>query len=135
MSDLAKNKQVAKDFFAALSAGNIAALMNLFDPDIKITIPNTSCLGGTLTLKEFGKVGGLLAEACPDGVALEVIEMTAEEDRVACRVNGTAKTTSGEDYNNQYHMLLKIRDGKIYQTYEYMDSLLVEKTFAALMNK
>jgi len=135
MSDLEKNKQIARDFFAALSAGNVGVLMNLFAPDVEINIPNTSCLGGTLTLKDFGKVGGLLAQACPAGVKLEVIELTAEDDRVACRVNGTAKTAAGEDYNNQYHMLLKIRDGKIYQTFEYMDSLLVEKIFGPLMKK
>jgi len=135
MSDLERNKQVARDFFAALSSGNVEALMQLFDPGITVNIPNTGCLGGSMSLREFGKIGALLGEACPGGVALEVIELTAEEDRVACRVNGTAKTAAGGDYNNQYHMLVKIRDGKIYETHEYMDSLLVEKSFAHLLKK
>ena len=133
MSDLEKNKQVARDFITALSTGDMPMLMNLLDPAITFNLPNTGCLGGSLSLGEFGKIGALLAAACPNGIKLDLIDMTAEDDRVSCRVNGSAKTASGGDYNNHYHMLLKIRDGKIVETHEYMDTLLVEKTFAQFL--
>lgn len=135
MSDLEKNKQIVRDFINALSTGDMPGLMRVLDPGVTFNLPNTGCLGGSLSMQEFGKIGALLGAACPNGVALELVDMTAEDDRVSCRVNGRAKTVDGGDYNNRYHMLLKIRDGKIVETHEYMDTLLVEKTFAHMLKK
>ena len=53
--------------------------------------------------------------------------MTAEENRVAAEVNGEAVHASGETYNNQYHFLLIIKDGKILELKEYMDTQLAAK--------
>jgi len=53
--------------------------------------------------------------------------MTAEDDRVAVEVSGESIHASGKPYNNKYHFLLIIRDGKIIQLKEYMDTQLAAK--------
>ena len=40
---------------------------------------------------------------------------------------GEAKTIHGEDYNNFYHFMFHIKDGRIYRGYECVDTLLVEQ--------
>jgi uncharacterized protein len=135
MSSLENNKQVARQFFEAMGGGDPSILKTILDPACTFNIPNTSCLGGSHNLQDFAKIGQMLGAACPDGVKLEVVGLTAEDDRVACQVEGSAKTADGGEYNNRYHMLLKIKDGRIYETHEYMDSLLVEKVFSSYMKK
>jgi ketosteroid isomerase-like protein len=53
--------------------------------------------------------------------------MTAENERVAVEVNGEAIHASGEPYNNQYHFLLVIKNGKIVELKEYMDTQLAAR--------
>ena len=53
--------------------------------------------------------------------------MTAEEERVAVEINREAVHAAGGTYNNQYHFLLRIKDGKILELKEYMDTQLAAK--------
>ena len=58
-----------------------------------------------------------------DGLALTIRAVTAEDDRVSLAVDSygvIAKT--GKTYNNLYHWLFTLRDGKIVNIREYMDT-------------
>lgn len=132
MSELERNKQVARSFFSALGSIDIDGIQKLFTDDVVFNVPNTGCTSGKMDLRRFLKAMAGLGKKCPNGVPMEVLELTAEENRVSCRVDGHSKTTEGDDYNNHYHFLLKMRDGKICETYEYYDSLLVERIFGEL---
>ena len=46
---------------------------------------------------------------------------------MAVEISGEAIHASGETYNNQYHFLLRIKDGKILELKEYMDTQLAAK--------
>ena len=46
---------------------------------------------------------------------------------MAVEVQGEAIHASGEPYNNQYHFLLRIKNGKIIELKEYMDTQLAAK--------
>ena len=50
-----------------------------------------------------------------------------ENDCVAAEVEGSAMHVSGKPYNNKYHFLLKIKDNKILELKEYMDTQLAAK--------
>jgi ketosteroid isomerase-like protein len=50
----------------------------------------------------------------------------AEDDRVVVLARGEVKTVRGEDYNNSYCFVLTMRDGKIVELREYMDTALAE---------
>lgn len=135
MSELEQNKQLARTFISLLGAIDLDGIQKLFAEGVEYNIPNTGCTSGKLDLRRFLKTMAGLGKACPQGVRFELRDLTAEEDRVSCRVDGYAKMMDGSDYNNRYHFLLKIRAGKIYEAYEYYDSLLVEKVFGPLLSK
>ena len=133
MSNLDANKKVVTDFLEALGSYDIPKVMELITEDIVFNIPNSSCLGGKITLQEFEPVAGLLQQVCPDGIPFEIHFLTAEEDRVSCVADGHGVTPEDEAYGNRYHFLFRIRDGRICETFEYMDSLLMERIFAPLL--
>jgi ketosteroid isomerase-like protein len=49
--------------------------------------------------------------------------LTAEGDRVAAEVESYGETTTGKIYNNLYHFLFEVRDGKIQSVRGYLDTM------------
>ncbi|MFA5525103.1 MAG: nuclear transport factor 2 family protein [Tissierellales bacterium] len=133
MSLLEANKQVVRDFFSALGSFDLDGILKTVAENIVLTVPGTACLSGTYTLADLSGVAGLLGQACPDGITFTIKELTAEDNRVSCIVDGNGKLATGGNYTNSYHFLLKLRDGKIFETYEYMDTLKVESLFAPML--
>jgi uncharacterized protein len=68
-----------------------------------------------------------LTRVLPNGVRLVVTGVTAEGDRVAVEAQGHAVTARGKKYNNLYHFLFEMRDGKVQAITEYTDVLLVKE--------
>ena len=68
-----------------------------------------------------------ILSAFPSGITFNITGITAEDERVAVEISGEAIHASGEKYNNQYHFLLRIKDGKILELKEYMDTQLAAK--------
>ncbi len=59
-----------------------------------------------------------------DNFQFTLKEITAEEDRVSvlAESHGVRKST-GKKYNNHYHFLFTIENGKIIKTKEYFDTV------------
>jgi hypothetical protein len=53
-------------------------------------------------------------------------EIIAEGDRVVVLARGEVQTVRGEDYNNSYCFVIRMRDGKMVELREYMDTALAE---------
>lgn len=53
-------------------------------------------------------------------------EIIAEGDRVVVLARGEVRTVRGEDYNNSYCFVIRMRDGKMVELREYMDTALAE---------
>jgi ketosteroid isomerase-like protein len=64
-----------------------------------------------------------------DGLDMTVIGMVAEGDKVAAEIRSHADLTDGRVYENQYHMLFTVRQGKIAEVKEYADILLIANLF------
>ena len=54
-------------------------------------------------------------------------EIIAEGDRVVVLARGEVKTVRGEDYNNSYCFVLRMRGGRIVEVREYCDTALAER--------
>ena len=65
----------------------------------------------------------------PNGAEFTVSGMVAEGDKVAVEANMTAVTAMGTNYDNHYHFLFTIADGKILRMKEYMDTYHAKITF------
>ena len=100
---------------------------NFYTDDSIIWTAGDNAIGGTRTKKEIVEFAKGILAAFPNGITFNITGMTAEADRVAVEVSGESIHASGQSYNNKYHFLLIIRDGKIIQLKEYMDTQLAAK--------
>ena len=126
ISESEKNKEIAIKFFEALSSGS-EAYLDFYNDDSIIWTAGDNAIGGTRTKKEIITFAKDILEAFPNGIEFKITGITAENERVAVEVQGDAIHISGKPYNNFYHFLLKIKDGKIIELKEYMDTQLAAK--------
>ena len=124
------NKQVIRDFFAALSSGDMPRVRTLLHKEVAWTI-----IGDTPVSKTFRGVDGFEADLIgavfkqidpAAGVHVDIIEMIAEGDKVVVRAQGTIKGLYGP-YNNTYCHVFTVRGGQIVEDFEYLDTLLIER--------
>tara|TARA_Y100001970_G_scaffold98583_1_gene123998 strand:- start:27112 stop:27510 length:399 start_codon:yes stop_codon:yes gene_type:complete len=121
-----ENKEIAIKFFEALSAGS-ETYLDFYNDDSIIWTAGDNAIGGTRTKKEIIDFAQGILAAFPTGISFNITGITAENERVAVEVSGESIHASGEAYNNKYHFLLKIKNGKILELKEYMDTQLAAK--------
>jgi len=121
-----QNKKITKEFFEALSTGSDKYL-DFYSDDSIIWTAGNNAIGGTRTKEEVVSFAQNILSAFPTGITFNIKGMTAEDEKVAVEINGEAMHASGATYNNQYHFLLIIKDGKILELKEYMDTQLAAK--------
>lgn len=119
------NKQTAKEFFEAMSTGDVGKVFAFLSPDATWWIPTDQPGGMTVDVAAIhGLVGGFFS-VFDEAPAMELGRMTAEDDRVCFEQTARGgRTRGGAGYGNDYHMLLRFRDGLICEVREYMNPLL-----------
>lgn len=123
MSNLESNKAVCKAFFTHLGKRDFAKALNYVADDIVWWVQGD--WEGAGFYEGLEAVKALLAplkDALATDVHFTFINFTAEDNRVACEMTGTARTMGGADYRMTYHFLLTIKDGKIHRGKEYLDT-------------
>ena len=125
-SESKKNKEIAIKFFEALSSGS-ETYLDFYNDDSIIWTAGDNAIGGTRTKKEIIDFAQGFLAAFPSGISFNITGITAENERVALEVSGESIHASGEAYNNKYHFLLRIKNGKIIELKEYMDTQLAAK--------
>ena len=126
------HKQLVIDFFSRFVKSDIDGLLSLLD--------------GQVVWKMMGQQGGLpvSGEMDKEGIA-ELMQSvrdlvsgslnmypkawTIEGDRVAVEVESSAILNNGRTYNNLYHYLIVINNGKIKTIKEYADTDQVRRVF------
>ena len=111
------------DLFKNLDAGNGAAVLDALSDSATWWIQGNFPLSGTRTKAEFAKLLGELGASIDGGLSLRVKGVTAEGERVAVEAESFAKMKSGKTYQNHYHFLVEVRDGKIQAVREYLDTI------------
>jgi uncharacterized protein len=125
MSELERNKEITRKFFAAMSANDIDGIINAYADDVKLFTMGNTLISGEFT-KEQARIGATqILGAFPQGIRFVIHDLTAEDDRVAVQAESFATHVSGKYYNNKYHFLVRFRDGLITEFKEYMDTEMV----------
>ncbi|HEY6332536.1 MAG TPA: nuclear transport factor 2 family protein [Blastocatellia bacterium] len=123
--DIEQNKKVASEFLSTLSTGDVAGALNKLGDDLTWWIagkPGVAPFSGTMTKEQFAGLLQQMGSQLKGGLKMTVKTMTAEEDRVALEVESYGELKNGRVYNQEYHMLMTIRDGKISAVREYLDT-------------
>lgn len=132
---VAANKAVVREFLLSLSQLRLDEARELMHKQCECQLmtvsikPNVFDREGMLHFLESVK------SALPGAIRFEFVEMTTEGNRVSTVVNGFSKTIEGTDYNNRYHFLHYLEDGKIRKHLEFMDSYLGAKVIGPILQR
>lgn len=125
------NKQVALQAYAALKAGDVAGYFDRMADDVTVTY-----FGNHRFSRTFHGKGDIMENFVPplldrlEGpIKITVTNAIAEGDQVFVEAQGESRTKDGLDYNNLYGIVLKLKNGKIVEIREYMDTQLVKAIF------
>ena len=128
MADSAENKRIIAEAFDGLARADAGAFIDAMADDFTWIIEGQSKCSFRFEGKdavERDLVPPLFANfATPYRNFAE--EIIAEGDRVVVLARGEVKTVRGEDYNNSYCFVLRMRGGKMVELREYMDTALAE---------
>jgi ketosteroid isomerase-like protein len=118
-------KAVLTDYVAAVEAGDERAIRECFADDATWTLAGELPISGTWEGRE-AIIGEFLATAMahykPGSVSLEITGMIAEGHSVVLQWTSRAHTLDGSPYENECIGVFTVRDGKIREVHEYMDT-------------
>jgi ketosteroid isomerase-like protein len=116
------NKEFIKRGYEAFAAGDIEAVMSLFDDDIEWVQPGQSAVSGTFHGKaEVMEHLGRLAEK---SLTVNLIQLVAEGDTVVAITQVSAGGETGEDAD-----VFTMRDGKTVRAQVHGDTALLERVY------
>ncbi len=124
-------KEIIKAYFEAVTAGRFDDLSKYQSPNSTYWIcgENSWPLGGWQTPEDMNKTFNIIRERFPEGVKITVRSIIAEGDSVAVLVNNHAVRKDGRIYDNEIVTLMKIEDGLIEESREFLDIIHVNGLF------
>lgn len=130
MTDTATNKQICVKFLELANNGQFDAASELLHDDVIWWINGDLASSGTTRGKDAViKLYKALEGFMQLPVKMNYTALTAEEDRVAVEMNGDCKFVDGRPYCTVYHMLYRLKGGKIIRCHEYFDTKYVAEVF------
>lgn len=120
------NKQTAIKFMKALCDGDVETLKSVSTKDLTAETPGTAKVCGIRSYDVIMASAAVFPLITKEGLRVEVLNVTAEGDRVALQWNGHSTMKDGKEYNNHYHNLFLFRDGKVSKMIEYCDLVLAD---------
>ena len=124
-----KNKEIVVAFYTDFLSDKANQAFALMAENATWTVMGkSSSVSQTQTMSkaQFMELLQGLGPVFPKGLQATIKGITAEGDRVALESESYGETVSGKIYNNSYHTLFEIRDGKIQTVREYCDTLHVQ---------
>jgi ketosteroid isomerase-like protein len=120
------NKDAVKDLFARLSGGDIGGVLAMMAEDVTWRLPGRRELlpiAGEYNKERLKRMfDGMLAQLGERGLEMRVVGLVAEGDGVAAEVESIGDLRNGRRYRQQYHFLIRFRDGQIAAVREYLDT-------------
>ncbi len=121
------NKEVIRRMWEAFTAGDKQKFFAAMDDDIAFTVMGTTSLSVvTHGKKEMAaKVLAPLAEALDGEMTVAVDNIIAEGDWVVMQSRGFGRGKNGQQYNNHYAQVFRLRDGLVVEWTEYLDTAML----------
>lgn len=131
MSPKDETRRAVERFMDVFSTGDAQATVALMTEDATWWVAGATGLSGTYDRAAFAKLLRSVNEICTGPIKLTPKEWTIDGDRVAVETESLTHTRAGRKYNNQYHFLFRVRDGKIAGVREYLDTMHTQSVFFA----
>lgn len=122
------NQKIVQQWFDCIAAGDAAGAFALFDEDVVYHLKGTTPVSGTYRgLRSIVDDFFTPWRRQIDGsLVVTVDELIGEGERVVALGRGKATTIHGLPYDNDYAFVFRVRDGRITEVSEYLDTALVE---------
>lgn len=117
------NKQTVARFLELFSVGAVAETMAMMTDDATWWVAGSMPISGTYSKPQFEQLLSGVLDTCTGPIRIEPRAWTADGDRVALEAESFVDTRNGRKYNNLYHFLFKLRDGKVASVREYLDTM------------
>ncbi len=118
------SKQVVLDYLAAQGRGDGEKMASLLADDVQWRppkgIPLGQPTGREAVLQTMAEAGAKFFDLST--MKVDVQWIIAEGDKVVIRQSATAKAANGRDYENEYVWVYIVRDGRIAEIEEHVDS-------------
>lgn len=128
-----QNKQLIEEFMKVFSGGDAEAILSYLDDSATWWVAGTmEGVSGTMDKATFGGLlSGLSAGTKTGAIALTPKAWTVQGERVAVETESYSELNNGRVYQNLYHFLFVVRDGKIHAVKEYLDTEHTRAVFLA----
>ncbi len=128
------NKAVVRSWFDAVNRGDEAEILTMLADDFvfQTMARQPEWLLYTWNREQFSKVPSSMSAVLTAPIQLKIVDMTAEGERVAVEAETDSEMLNRRRYNNAYHFVFKLRDGKFFEVREYSCSHLAQTCFGAV---
>lgn len=134
MLDSNTSKLIVKKFFEVFSSGDIQSIGEHLHEELTWWVAGSlPGLSGTYDKPGICALLGGVATAYVGGaLPMTVVDMIAEGDRISVELHCRATLHNGRVYDNQLHVFIELRDGKLLRVREYLDTAHCHDIFLAL---
>jgi len=124
-------KEIVRAYFEAVTAGRFEDLFKYESPDSTYWIcgENSWPLGGWQTPESRNMTFNIIRERFPQGLKITIRSIIADGNNVAVHVNNHAMRMDGRIYDNEIVTLMKIENGLIVESQEFLDTIHVNELF------
>ena len=127
-----ENKRVVRTFMGLFEGAAITDALDMMTDDATWEVvgkPHLYGGAGVQTKAQMARIWPELFRRLEGGLQMRVTGMIAEGDLVAAEVRSDATTLTGKRYENDYHFLITVRDGRIAKVKEYTDLMHSAEVF------
>lgn len=120
------NKNLVGNFIGHFENGSVTELLDMMSNDATWWVNGKSHLfafAGLKTKAEMLPVLNELFAVFNGGLRMELMSSIGEGEMVAVEARSRGVTKGGKLYENEYHMMFRVRDGEIVEVREYTDPM------------
>ncbi len=119
--NLEENKQIVRNYFQRMNDKQFSQAVELLSDDLIWWIIGRTKVSGKND-KRTVQLGFKLLHRTFSDFHFILHDFTAEENRVSLTAESKGRHSNGKLYNNHYHFLFTIENGKIQSAKEYLDT-------------
>lgn len=122
---MSETRRVVLALLDHLNRGDVDGLLAQVHPEVRWRVPRRDGSGDLCGLEAvrmgiFARIP-LFLEAPP---RMEIEDLVVEGECAFVRARGFARTRSGADHRNRYALFYRVRDGRVVEVEEFLDTAL-----------
>ena len=125
------NKAIVKNFFELMNKEDPTEMLECLSDDFlfEAMMQKPEAFNFTWNKDQFAAASGGMSSQMVAPLKIWIESMIAEGDAVAAEAKSYGELKNGKLYENAYHFLVKLRNGKIFRVREYSCSYTAATSF------